>query len=659
MHRASAVIVANLVLAALAAALAACGAPGPAVAPAPGTVVIDLPPGTTTLSAPLAIPADAREVVVRGHGRATLSGGLTVAAPDWRAPDAALAARLPPESAARVRVLALRPEDLARWPSGMAGPGHSGHTVPMLVAPTEVFVGAQALRPARWPNAGWATIERIVDPGSVPRNAEPDIPAAQRTSEPARGGTFVPADRTRLDRWQRAEDAWMLGYWNWDWSDEQLPVARVDPVAGTVTLGMPHRYGLAQRGRFVVSNVLEELDEPGECWIDRAGGRIVAWLAPGTERLPVTVSMLAEPLVRLPAGPGAPRVTLEGIAFECTRGPAVAGDGVTGATVRDCAFRAIGTRAVSIDGSRCTVERCRFDGIGTTGVHLTGGDRATLTPGGHAVTDSTFARCGRLQRTYAPAIEIAGVGHALLRNEVSELPHIAIIYAGNEHRIEANHVHHVVQETGDAGAICIGRDWTAHGNVLRGNLVHDIPGTDERYQNAFYVDDMASGITLEDNLVVRCNWGMLIGGGRDDVVRDNAFVACGKAIMYDARGVGWMAPHIADPATSTLHRRLAEMPIDREPWRTRYPSLQRYLTDRFGRPVGGLVEGNALQDTPLGRIEDRECVRESGTVTLPSLAPAELRALGDRLIEQALRGTVTVGNATLGPVGPRAAAGGP
>ena len=637
-------------LGALAAALAT-----PARGAGDGTATIDLPPGTTVLTAPLELPRGATAVVVRGHGRATLAGGFTVDRPAWDAPDAALAARLPEESRAAVRVLALPAAELARWPGGLAGPVHMGHTVAMAAAPTEVFVGGRALLPARWPNEGWATIERIVDPGSVPRNAEPDIPLAQRTSGPARGGTFVPADRSRLARWAGAEDAWMHGYWNWDWSDERLPVRAVDAAAGTVTLAMPHRYGLAQRGRFFVTNVLAELDAPGECWIDRAGGRVVAWLRPGDEAKPVAVSMLAEPLVRLPAGPGAPRVTLEGIAFECTRGPAVSGEGAADAVVRDCSFRAIGTRGVSVDGVRCTVERCAFDGTGTTGVHLTGGDRATLTPGGHAVTDSTFARCGRLQRTYAPAIEVAGVGHAVLRNEVSDLPHIAVIYAGNEHRIEANHVHHVVQETGDAGAICIGRDWTAHGNVLRGNLVHDIPGTDERYQNAFYVDDMASGITLEDNLVVRCNWGMLIGGGRDDAIRDNAFVACGKAIMYDARGVGWMAPHIADPSTSTLHRRLAEMPIDREPWRTRYPTLGGYLTDRFGRPVGGRVEGNALLATAPGTIEDRECVRESGTVTLPAPPPDGLRALGDDLIARARRERIRVGNAELGPVGPRPA----
>jgi hypothetical protein len=615
--------------------------------------VIDLPAGVTVLTAPLALPAGAATVHVRGNGRATLAGGFTIERPDWRPPDAALAGRLPAEARRQARVLELPDAAVGRWPDGLAGPVHSGHTVAVAAAPTEVFVGGRALVPARWPNVGWAAIERVIDIGSVPRNAEPDIPAAQRSSEAPRGGSFVPAAHDRLARWSRAHDAWMHGYWNWDWSDELLPVARIDPGSCTVTLGMPHRYGLAARGRFAIVNLPEELDAPGECWVDRALGRVVAWLPPGDHAAPVTVSMLTGPLIALPSGPGAPRVTVEGVAFECTRGPAIAGEGVEGATVERCSFRNVGTRAVTLTGSRCSVRLCSFEDIGGTGVFLAGGDRASLLPGGNSVEDCSFARCGRLQRTYAPAVEIDGVGNAVLRNEVSDLPHIAVIYAGNEHRIEANLVHHVVQETGDAGAICIGRDWTAHGNVLRGNLVHDIRGTDERYQNAFYVDDMASGITLEDNLVVRCNWGMLIGGGRDNLLLDNAFVDCGKAVMYDARGVGWMAPHIADPSTSTLHRRLAAMPVDREPWASRYPTLRGYLTDRFGRPVGGRVIGSTLVGTAAGSIEDRECVEESATRSLGAAGPEELRARGDALIREARRGPVTVGGTRLGPVGPR------
>ena len=112
-----------------------------------------------------------------------------------------------------------------------------------------------------------------------------------------------------------------------------------------------------------------------------------------------------------------------------------------------------------------------------------------------------------------------------------------------------------------------------------------------------------------------------------------------------------MAPHIADPSTSTLHRKLAEVPVDREPWRSRYPSLRHYLTDRFGRPVGSSVSGTVLVSTPFGTIEDRECVAETGTESVP--APADLEAYGEDLLRRVRSGPVEVGHLRIGPVGPR------
>jgi parallel beta-helix repeat protein len=180
-----------------------------------------------------------------------------------------------------------------------------------------------------------------------------------------------------------------------------------------------------------------------------------------------------------------------------------------------------------------------------------------------------------------------------------------------------------VYETGDAGAVYVGRDWTAQGTVIRGNLFRDIRGSDARFQNAVYLDDMSSGITVEDNLFVRCNWGVLVGGGRDNTLRGNTFVDCGKAVSWDARGVGWMARELEDPSTSTLLRTYAAMPVASEAWKARYPNLGDYLAFDFGRPVRGVLEGSRLVGTPLGRIDDRARVVESGTVTADSVDLAE------------------------------------
>jgi hypothetical protein len=200
--------------------------------------------------------------------------------------------------------------------------------------------------------------------------------------------------------------------------------------------------------------------------------------------------------------------------------------------------------------------------------------------------------------------------------------------------IERNEIFSVLLETGDCGAIYCGRDWTLFGNVIRQNFIHDLPGTAERWQNAVYLDDMASGITVEGNLIFRCNLGLLAGGGRHVRFRHNVLVDCAQGLRFDARGVGWMAEQIADPESSTLHRRLRAVPVTEPPWSERFPELLDTLTVGPGRPVGSAVVGNAFVRTTLGKVEDPESVRIEGNVSLDrdlglftegGAAPGELR----------------------------------
>ena len=561
-----------------------------------------------------------------------LVGGLVLTNPSLHAlEDGALAARLPTDAArAAVRVVDL-PADFEP-----AGPVRRGMGSPVVAIGTEVFVDGHALTRARWPNAGFAKLEAVLDTGSIPRNRADDIAPELRETGPERGGVFRPAGVTpeRLARWASAEEPWAFGYWFHDWADEQLLIAAVDPAAGTIRLGAPHRYGLKAGTTFYVTNLLEELDAPGEFYFDRKGHRLLFWppegrptsqsepsdsSGPASELASegssssaiaeILISTLEEPLIHARDMHG---FAVQGLRFEGTRGAAFVAEDCRDVTVRDCRITNTGTDGIRLRGFDNAVLDCQLDGIGATGVNLNGGDRTTLTPAHNRLQNSRIHHFGRVYRTYQPAAQLGGVGQIVTGNEFAHAPHSAIIFGGNEHLIEGNEIFDVLRETGDSGAIYCGRDWTMHGTRIVGNFLHHLGGTEGRWQNAIYLDDMASGIEVADNLIWRCHWGMLVGGGRDLDIHGNTFVECELGIRFDARGVGWMANHIADPRTSTLHQRLAAMPIAKEPWASRYPSLSSYLTDRFGRPAGSRVTDNTFFATPSGRIDDRESVAVTG-----------------------------------------------
>jgi hypothetical protein len=141
-----------------------------------------------------------------------------------------------------------------------------------------------------------------------------------------------------------------------------------------------------------------------------------------------------------------------------------------------------------------------------------------------------------------------------------------------------------------------GRDWTIRGTIIRNNHFHDLAGI-RKWESAVYVDDQASGITIRENLFTDCHWGMLMGGGRDNVIEGNVFIDCGRALHFDARGLGWAAR-----MRGILTERLEAVPFRADPWATRFPELLTLLDDEPMVPKGNDIRGNLLVRS--GRIDE-------------------------------------------------------
>jgi len=189
---------------------------------------------------------------------------------------------------------------------------------------------------------------------------------------------------------------------------------------------------------------------------------------------------------------------------------------------------------------------------------------------------------------------VDGVGNRVAENHIHDLPHFGVWLHGNDHVIERNEIDHVCLDTNDAGAFYMGRDFTERGNVIRENYFHDL-GEGDLVQ-AVYLDDCASGTTIERNIFVRAGRGMMIGGGRDNTVTGNAFVECQPAIHLDGRGIGW-ASFWFNGKEPTLLQRLAAVHHDRPPYSRRYPELVRLLDDQPAFPKGNRITNNLSVDS--------------------------------------------------------------
>ena len=235
-----------------------------------------------TAAAPIRWVAAAGESVV-------LSGGKIM--DDFRpVADPALLARLPVATRSRVMVADLR----------AAGVTDFGKIEQRGSPGLELFYRGKREPLARYPNEGWLLIAEVPQTGTkrfiegLEREKRFDgVPVGRHYGRFTYGGD-------RPAAWAAANEIYVHGYWTWDWSDSFQRVQSIDPKTREITLAEPHHhYGYTKNQRFQFLNVLEELDEPGEWYLDRAAG--LAYFCPPEPLRPgdVTVSMLAAPLVRL------------------------------------------------------------------------------------------------------------------------------------------------------------------------------------------------------------------------------------------------------------------------------------------------------------------------------------------------------------------------
>ena len=342
---------------------------------------------------------------------------------------------------------------------------------------------------------------------------------------------------------------------------------------------------------------------PSERGVARSAGGSTPYVAE-TPEMSIRVAFSSKPLLR---GTGVSNLLFEGISFACNHGPFVAFDSPRGVAFRDCRFIGTASDAIILSGDArdMTVERCEVAHCGAGGIRLSGGDRRSLTPSGSAIENCRIHDFGIFRRTYAGGVRLEGCGHVLRGCEIWDAPHTAVFWEGNDMLLESNDVHHVLLETGDAGAFYTGRDWTTQGNVLRGNFVHDIGGGTTAAEGAdaavsgtnamgFYFDDCDCGDEVVGNRFLNVPRAIMVGGGRDHPIRGNTFENCRLAISIDCRGITWGDKWKAPSGGNLLEEKAIALDYKCGVWAERYPRLARILDDHPGEPLHNPIEDNVF-----------------------------------------------------------------
>ena len=513
-----------------------------------------------------------------------------------------------------------------------------GHGLPVTNAPLELYIDHKKMTLAQYPNSGAIPIGEVIDPGSVPRIGDYSD----------RGGIFTYTDN-RHARWLKNDDIWLQGAFKYGFADDKIKVEYIDTLKHVIKLSTPHMYGIGSGENFnqyVAMNILEELDVPGEWFLDRPSGILYLYPPADLSRSLIEISMLEEPLLCLL---NTSHVTISGITFEVTRGIGIYMEGGENNLIAGCTVRNTGTTGIMVgQGARQTFPHITaddYEGIpvskevgsfqghfyhntvwerncgshngilscdvynnGAGGIVIGGGSKKTLTPGGNFVRNCRIHDFQLRNKAQWAGINVDGCGNIISHNEIYNADLQGIFVRGNEHLFEYNHIHHVAMNANDASAWYLGRDPSDRGHIIRYNFIHHVGRTDRRWIMGIYFDDASCDGLVEGNVFYRvATYGTVYSnGGQDIIVRNNIFIDNNygpallmKSMWWDFALDEWDY-FFGDKGIYRV-RLTQYLDIKKPPYSERYPNLVNWLDltadgkTYYGMyPARNVMENNVL-----------------------------------------------------------------
>lgn len=553
-----------------------------------------------------------------GNGEVILSCAESLSATDFK--DSSeypfIAERLTDDAKNRVRVLDLtaKPYELtaddwgklyamgsyntaAKYDGDYAGP-----------LPCELFVNDERQVIARYPNEGFLYTENVISTG---KGLESDGALTKNENwedakNPESDVYEISSELTeRINSWHEKSEAWMMGYWKYDWADSSSPIGSFDAENQTLSPKFVSLFGTKTGAPYYFYNILEELDTEGEWYLNRKKGLLCLYTPKNFTDASIDLALTLEPVIKVTAD----NMTFKNLTITGTRGTGIIVEGNNN-TVDGCLIKNVSDYAIIMTGTGNKAINNEITHTGKGGIILNGGDTESLTAGENIADNNLIHDWSEIYFTYCPAITLNGVGNTCSHNEIYNSPHEAIAFSGNNHIIEYNLIHDVCLLSDDAGAIYSGRHWDWYGNVIRYNCIYNL-GSEGHRPDGIYLDDALSGQEVYGNILVNIpKFALHFGGGRDLSVWGNIIINAGEhPISYDARARegalegGWF--NHSSKENGDMWVNLKNSPYMSETWRTAFPQYNSYSEDFSNPDIPGFVPNPANSNISGNIILDK------------------------------------------------------
>lgn len=340
---------------------------------------------------------------------------------------------------------------------------------------------------ARYPNEG-DPVERLVMKDAVVNPGENGEPWELGVSD------------ERCLNWEFNDDMWVYGSFFYEWTHCYMKLVGIDKEKKTMS-GIsadrdyaPIRYQDDFSHYFV--NILEELDVPGECCLDRTHGLIYVYPLNGdfkaTDDIRIIVSGKENNKDVIFAN-GVENVIVDGLDIGRTNGSPITVIDCEQFLIQRCRFTSYSREVFIGGGHRNGLIASRMEYFAETSSNVTGGDRVNLIPANNFIQNCIVFN----SKVPFGMTSGGGVGNVVSHNY---LYNTRFGDAGNNECImEYNIVEGGDTETSDSGMIYVGGGGCSScANHFRYNYFFDFAKLDY----GIYFDDMSRGMYAYGNIVV-------------------------------------------------------------------------------------------------------------------------------------------------------------
>jgi len=413
----------------------------------------------------------------------------------------------------------------------------------------QIYVNGELRYRAKTPNEGFYRVAACPEgtPKTVPYNTR------CQTFE------FRPGDI--LPDWKNLDDVEVVVYYFWN--DIHLPIESIDAEKNIVKFkyktGKTFTDGFSADGAmYIVENVFESLDAPGEWYLDKSTG-ILYYMPKDGEDMTKTevIAPFATELLRIEGTPiegkYVDNIVFVNVSFEhCnflfppgmvnnSQGASEVSAAVNLIGSKNCQFDActfsnLGTFAIDMkDGcSNNQINNCRLRNLSGGGIRINGGIAGSsplIHTKENVIINSEISYYGL---NYSSAVGILlqnSYGNKIVQNHIHHGFYTGVSVGwvwgytrsiARDNIVERNHIHHIGQGLlSDMGAVyTLG---PSPGTVIRNNLIHDIDA--HKYGGwGIYNDEGSTGILVENNIVYNTKFaGYDMHFGKDITIRNNIF----------------------------------------------------------------------------------------------------------------------------------------